>query len=354
MNKVIRVLIVDDSAVVRELLTEQLGKEDDIEIIGTAPDPYIARNKIVAESPDVITLDIEMPRMDGLTFLQKLITYYPIPAIIVSSVTAKDAAASIKALEIGAFDIVNKPGGAMSTGDIAKEIAYKIRMAYKVRHTFLTRRKLIASQLSTQKAVSRQIISGIDTTDKLIAIGASTGGTVALEHLLSRLPSNLPPVLIVQHMPPGYTKAFAGRLNEICSLRIKESEDGEIVQAGTVYIAKGGVHLRITRKGSSIYLSHDNSERVHYQRPAVDVLFNSVAETAGKNTMGILLTGMGSDGAKGLKGIKNAGGITVAQDEESSIVWGMPLAAIEMGAHSEILSLLDIPERIISYAKQGR
>ena len=349
----IRVLIVDDSAVVREMLTEQLSKEDDIEVIGTAPDPYIARNKILSENPDVITLDIEMPRMDGLTFLQKLITYFPIPTIIVSSVTAKDAKASIKALEIGAFDIVNKPGGAMSTGDIAREIAYKIRMAYKVRHSFISRRKLISAQLKNSRAATTQFISGIDTTDKLIAIGASTGGTVAIEYILSRLPSNIPPVLIVQHMPVGYTKAFASRINDLSALKVKESEDNEIVQAGTAYIAKGGIHLSIDRRGSSIYLRHLDTERVHFQRPAVDVLFSSVAQTTGKNTLALLLTGMGSDGADGLKDIKAAGGITVAQDEDTSIVWGMPQAAIEINAHSEILPLTGMSERIISYSKSG-
>ena len=350
----IRVLIVDDSAIVREMLTAHLNNEKDIEVIGTAPDPFIARNKIISDKPDVITLDIEMPRMDGLTFLQKLITYFPIPTIIVSSVTAKDAGASIKALEIGAFDIVNKPGGSMSINEIKEDIAYKIRMAYKVRHSYLSRRKLISAKFKKgPRDPQRQIISGIDTTDKLIVIGASTGGTVALEYLLSRLPANIPPVLIVQHMPPGYTRAFASRINEISNLHVKESSDGENIEAGTVYIAKGGVHLVIVRSGAQIYLKHTESEKVHYQRPAADVLFSAVAQIAGKNTLALLLTGMGSDGANGMKEIKNAGGKTIAQDEESSIVWGMPQAAIQINAQDEIIPLDKMPERIVEYAKKG-
>lgn len=348
----IKVLIVDDSAIVRGVLTEELAKQPDIEIVGTAPDPFIARDKILKYKPDVITLDIEMPRMDGLTFLGKLMTYYPLPVIIVSSITAKDSFASIKALEIGAFDVVNKPGGATSVADVIEDITEKIRRAYKIKDVYVARGTELHKTLAKQRrpVYDENLISKIATTDKFIAIGASTGGTVALEYIFKHLPSNLPPILVVQHMPPLFTKQFADRLNEMSELSIKEAEDGDLVTPGNVYIAPGGLHMIVRRKGNLMFTHLIDTERVHFQKPAVDILFESIAREVGQNCIAFLLTGMGKDGAKGLKDLKDAGAYTVAQDEKSSIVWGMPKTAIDMGAQREIVSLENVPKRIVEIA----
>ena len=253
MNK-IKVLIVDDSAIVRDVLSDKLSQFPYIDVIGVAQDPFIARDKIVKLNPDVITLDIEMPKMDGITFLEKLMRYFPIPVIIVSSVTANDKNAAIKALELGAFDVVNKPGGSLTVNDIYEEIAYKIKNAYQVKDSYISRQNLIKSNLlQTKKNPSTQIINSFVTTDKIIAIGSSTGGTLALEYIFKNLPANLPPIVVVQHMPENYTKQFAIRLNELSQINIKEAEDGEILTNGNVYIAKGGNHLIIERKGSSLF-----------------------------------------------------------------------------------------------------
>ena len=353
MNK-IKVLIVDDSAIVRNVLSEKLSEKPNIEIVGTAPDPFVARNMIIQLKPDVITLDIEMPRMDGLTFLSKLMNYYPIPVIIVSSMTTQDKSASIKALEMGAFDIVNKPGSSISVQDVTDEIAYKIEMAYKIKDTYIARRDLIQKHLNnlTKSApITNTYLSSFKTTDFLLAIGSSTGGTIALEYIFERLPANMPPILIVQHMPPGFTNQFAGRLNELSKMKVKESEHGEIIATGTAYIAMGGFHMAVERRGGNLFIKHTLDDRVHFQRPSVDVLFNSLAENAGKNCAASLLTGMGKDGANGLLKLKQSGAYTIAQDEETSIVWGMPKAAIDLNAQTEIVSLDKMPQKLIELIK---
>jgi len=346
----IKLLIVDDSAIVRDVLSEALAKYDDIEVVGVAPDPFIARDKIVQLKPDVITLDIEMPRMDGITFLERLMSFYPIPVIIVSSVTTSDHQAAIKALEIGAFDVVNKPGGALSVGDMVEEIAFKVRQAYEVRFTYVQRRLAFQNRYSSRAPArlepSRHLRS-VKTTDKILCLGASTGGTVALEYLFQRLPAHLPPILIVQHMPPNFTKQFAQRLNGLSPLEIKEAEDGEIVTSGTVYIAPGGLHLTLERRGATLYTKLGTGERVQFQRPSADVLFKSAAEVAGQNVVAALLTGMGKDGAEGLLSLLQAGAFTIAQDEASSVVWGMPGAAVALGAASEVLPLDHIAARLV-------
>ncbi|MEW6526014.1 MAG: chemotaxis response regulator protein-glutamate methylesterase [Spirochaetota bacterium] len=348
----IKVLVVDDSAIVRDIIASIIEKQDDMELVGTAPDPFIARDKIVRLNPDVITLDIEMPRMDGLTFLERLMQYYPMPVIIVSSITTNDKFAAIKALELGAYDIVNKPGGSLSVEEVTNEILLKIRNAYFNRNTFLKKWKELSPKLvKEKKAIKKPVLSQVITTDKVIAIGASTGGTVAIEYIFERLPQHLPPILVVQHMPVNFTNQFAQRLNEICQLTVKEAEDEELLQAGTAYIAPGGIHLVIERKGASLYAMYNDGERVNFQKPAADVLFKSMAKVAGKNALGILLTGMGKDGAAGLLEMKNAGAHTIAQDEATSIVWGMPRAAVEMGAAVEVLSLDDIVKAIIAFAQ---
>jgi two-component system, chemotaxis family, protein-glutamate methylesterase/glutaminase len=347
----IKLLIVDDSAIVRDVLSESMAKYGDIEVVGVAPDPFIARDKIVQLKPDVMTLDIEMPRMDGITFLERLMTFYPLPVIIVSSVTTSDQQAAMKALEIGAFDVVNKPGGAISVGDIVEEIAFKVRQAYEVRFTYVKRRLDFKDKYARVKPVApiapSRYLSSVKTTDRLICIGASTGGTVALEYLFQRLPPHLPPILIVQHMPPNFTKQFAQRLNGLSPLEIKEADDGEIVSDGTVYIAPGGLHLTLERRGAALYTRLTTGERIQFQRPSADVLFCSAAEAAGRNVVAALLTGMGKDGAAGLLSLFRAGAFTVAQDEASSVVWGMPRAAIELGAATEVLPLEKIAKRLV-------
>lgn len=346
----IKVLVVDDSAIVRDIISQEVSKQSDMELIGTAPDPYIARDKIVRLKPDVITLDIEMPRMDGLTFLEKLMYYNPLPVIIVSSVTTKDNLAAIKALELGAFDIVNKPGGSISVEEIKEEIINKIRSAYLNKETFLEKWVTFNKEIKKTRLKKRHLLTEIKTTEKLIAIGASTGGTVALEYIFKNLPKHLPPIVVVQHMPYGFTYQFARRLDELSDLSIKESEDEELIEIGTVYIAKGGKHMKVKREGASLFIKLTDEEKINYQKPAVDPLFESVAENVGVNALGILLTGMGKDGAKGLLKIKEAGGHTIAQDERTSVVWGMPKAAIELNAAKEILSLDSIIEKIIEFA----
>lgn len=354
MEDRIRVLIVDDSAIVRDVLSEALPKDKEIEVVGVAPDPFIARDKILQLKPDVITLDIEMPRMDGLSFLERLMTFYPIPVIIVSSVTTSDKMAAMKALEVGAFDVVNKPGGAISVGDIVEEIAYKVKQAYQVRYSYIKRRQDFRQKFTEPRAQpipKRSVLGSIKTTGKILCIGASTGGTVALEYLFRRLPAGLPPILIVQHMPPNFTRQFAQLLNQLSPLEVKEAEDGEILTDGTVYVAPGGLHLTLQRNGASLYTRLTTSERVQFQRPAADVLFQSAATTAGQNVIGVLLTGMGRDGADGLLSLRQAGAHTIAQDEASSVVWGMPRAAIEQNAATEVLALDRIAIRLVDLAQ---
>lgn len=347
MNK-IKVLIVDDSAIVRDSLAKYLSNLNDIEVVGTAPDPFIARDKILKLNPDVVTLDIEMPKMDGLSFLEKLMRYYPIPVIIVSSITKEDSNSVIKALELGAFDVVNK-SNMYSVNDILDEVANKIRNAYINKEEFLKNFIKVAQGYKITK--KQTFTSDIKTTDKIIAIGASTGGTIAIEYILCNLPKNLPPIVIVQHMPPVFTYQFAKRLNDLSNLDVKEAEDGEVIEIGKAYVAKGGYHLKVVRKGNITQLIFDDSEKVFFQKPSVDVLFNSVAENYGKNSIAILLTGMGKDGSNGLLKIKEKGGYTIVQDEASSVVWGMPKAAIDLNAHIEILSLQEIPRKILNLMK---
>ncbi|AEJ60397.1 response regulator receiver modulated CheB methylesterase [Spirochaeta thermophila DSM 6578] len=347
MSEKIRVLVVDDSAIVREVLSRLIGGAPDMELAGTAPDPFIARDKILRTNPDVLTLDIEMPRMDGLSFLERLMHYRPLPVVVVSSVTTKDSTAVVRALELGAFDVVNKPGDSTSVGEVGEQILEKIRAAYRYRDQFIGKWCLLKEKGARSGPPSHHL-SVVETTEKLVVVGASTGGTVALEEVLSRLPRGMPPVVVVQHMPPVFTAQFARRLDELCTLRVKEAEDGERLEKGTVYIAPGGYHLVLERRGEFLYVRLTRDEKVNFQRPSVDVLFESAAEVAGKNTLGVLLTGMGKDGAEGLLRIKESGGHTIAQDEASSIVWGMPRVAVEMGAAKEVLPLDRIAERMVT------
>ncbi|MFZ4436964.1 MAG: protein-glutamate methylesterase/protein-glutamine glutaminase [Syntrophales bacterium] len=340
MNK-IRVLIVDDSAIVRKVFSEELSKYSDIEVVGTAPDPYVARDKIVLLKPDVITLDIEMPRMDGLTFLRKLMKYYPLPAIVVSSLTTKGGKLTLEALDIGAVDVIAKPGVAYSVGDMSAQLAEKIRGAARAR---ISKRTEDKNDTSTGPQPMKALAQ---TSNKVIAIGASTGGTVALRSLLVQMPANSPGMLIVQHMPANFTAAFAERLNGLCQITVKEAKDNDSVINGTALIAPGNYHMLLRRSGARYYVEVKTGPMVHHQRPAVDVLFKSTARYAGANAIGVILTGMGADGAVGLLEMKNMGAGTIAQDEKTCVVFGMPKEAIKLGAADKILPLEKIAPEII-------
>lgn len=340
MNK-IKVLIVDDSAIVRKIFSEELSKYSDIQVIGVAPDPYVAREKIVNLKPDVITLDIEMPRMDGLTFLRKLMKYYPLPTIIVSSLTPRGGKLTLEAMDIGAVDVVAKPGTAYTVGDMSAQLAEKIRGASRAR---IIKRDESAPDGSATEA---PMCALAQTSNKVIAIGASTGGTEALKKILTKMPPNSPGIVIVQHMPANFTTAFSARLNDLSQISVKEAEDNDSVTPGTALLAPGNLHMILRRSGARYYVEVKTGPMVHHQRPAVDVLFKSTAKYAGANAIGVILTGMGSDGAEGLLEMKNAGAGTIAQDENSCVVFGMPKEAIKLGAADKVVSIEKIASEII-------
>lgn len=339
MNK-IRVLIVDDSAIVRKIFSEELSRYPDIEVIGTAPDPFVARDKIVSLKPDVITLDIEMPRMDGITFLKKLMRYYPLPTIVVSSLTTKGGKLTLEAMDSGAVDVIAKPGAAYTVGDMSAQLAEKIRAAARVRIVKNEGRVIDSAKQQPMKALAQ-------TSNKVIAVGASTGGTEALKALLVQMPPNSPGMVIVQHMPANFTTAFAERLNGICQISVREAKDGDRLSNGLALIAPGNFHMLLRRSGAVYYVEVKTGPMVHHQRPAVDVLFKSTAQYAGANAIGVILTGMGADGAAGLLEMKKAGAGTVAQDENSCVVFGMPKEAIKIGAVDKVLPLDQIAAQIV-------
>jgi len=338
--KQIKVLIVDDSAIVRKIFSQELSKHDDILVVGTAPDPYVARDKIVNLKPDVITLDIEMPRMDGLSFLRKLMKYYPVPTIIVSSLTPANSEMALEAMEYGAVEVLAKPGGSYAVGDMSVQLAEKIRAAANVRMSAPSRvlARVEAAPVSNM-ALKR-------TTHKVIAMGASTGGTEALKAVLMQMPPNAPGIVVVQHMPPRFTTAFANRLNSLCQIEVREAKDGDSVLPGTALIAPGNFHMLLKRVGGTYHAEIKNGPLVFHQRPSVDVLFHSVARFAGANAIGVIMTGMGRDGAGGLLEMRKAGAHTIAQDESSCVVFGMPKEAIRAGAAEEVVSLTEIPNAI--------
>lgn len=344
--KIIKVLIVDDSAIVRKVLQDGLNKYDNIDVIDTALDPYIAREKITKQKPDVILLDIEMPRMDGLTFLKHLMKSYPIPVIIVSSLLKENNDAVVQALEYGAVDVVPKPGGPFSTEELVEQLANKIRCASRIN---IKKVDNITSQTRIRKITpTERILSKIKTTEKMIVVGASTGGTSALEYLFLDFQKTFPPVIVVIHMPQGFTKSFAKRLNSVCQATILEAEDGMFLENGHIYIAPGGdKHIMIKTYGSKRKIILKSGPLYGNHRPAIDILFKSAARYVGKNCYAIILTGMGRDGADGIKEIHDAGGYTIAQDEESSIVFGMPKAAIELGAIDKVLNIKRITQKLI-------
>ena len=342
-----RVLIVDDSALVRRVLTEGLARYPDIEVVGTASDPYIARERIVQLTPDVVTLDIEMPRMDGLSFLSKLMRHYPIPVIVVSSLTTEHSDSALRALALGAIDVIAKPGSLSATADVGDALAKSIRVAAGAR----VQRPL---DLADGLLKPRRPIAQLDVSQQVVAIGASTGGTQAIEALLRQFPSDAPGTVIVQHMPELFTASFAKRLNELCSIHVREAKDGDVIAAGLALIAPGDKHLMIQASGSHWVARVKEGPRIHHQRPAVDVLFQSVARSAGPRAVGVLLTGMGADGARGLLAMRDAGAHTMAQDQESCVVFGMPREAIRMDAATEVLPLDRIAGRLLQAASAAR
>lgn len=345
----IKVLVIDDSAMIRKVFEQELSKDPEIEVVGTAPDPYVGRDKIVYLKPDVITLDVEMPRMDGLTFLGKLMQYYPMPVVVVSSLAKKGGDVALKAIELGAVEVLSKPGTAYSMGDMSEQLIEKVKAAAKVKIF----KKIDPNKLNTQEQNQAIVASiGVKTTNKIIAIGASTGGTEALREVITRLPENSPPVVVVQHMPQNFTKSFADRLNAISHVQVKEATDGEYLSAGKVLIAPGNQHMEIRRSGINYYVTLFDGPMVFHQRPAVEILFNSVAKYAGQNAVGAILTGMGKDGAQGLLNMRQAGANTIAQDEKTCIVFGMPKEAIDIGAAQVIKPLPAIAQTILDFCSQ--
>ncbi|HEV2448388.1 MAG TPA: chemotaxis response regulator protein-glutamate methylesterase [Candidatus Sulfopaludibacter sp.] len=350
-----RVLIVDDSAIVRKILAEALAGEPDLEVVGTAPDPYVARDKILALRPDVLTLDIEMPRMDGLTFLKKLMHFHPLPTVVISSLAQASCHAAIQALESGAVEVLAKPGGPYSVGELRQALAGKIRAAAasRLRRTEAAPRTIAPQPPAAAEAASRSIAlqpPAAAESDSIIAIGASTGGTEAIATVLSRLPASSPPIVIAQHIPPEFSRAFANRLNDLCALEVKEARDGDCVGSGQALVAPGDFHMLLRRSGGRYMVSVKGGPRVCYQRPSANVLFLSVAEAGGTHAVGVLLTGMGSDGAQGLLKMRQAGARTIAQNEATCVVFGMPREAIALGAAESVLPLPAIAEAMLTAA----
>ncbi|RAW00763.1 chemotaxis response regulator protein-glutamate methylesterase [Pseudochryseolinea flava] len=339
-NAKIKVLVIDDAALVRKTLREWINAQEDMEVIGVAADPYIAVDKMRVQKPDVITLDIEMPRMDGLTFLRKLMEQHPIPVIIVSSLTS--AAVAVKAMEYGAVDVFLKDNIRVVSNDHSgyDSLVSRIRVAHQAR---IKRLKPSAIQINPVHELNK-----IGTSDKIIVLGASTGGTTAIHNILSALPIDTPGMVIVQHMPREFTKHFAARLNELSVLTVKEAEDGERVLPGKVLICPGGIHVKVLRHGATTVVKLWDGEPVNLHKPSVDVLFDSAADQLGKNCIGVLLTGMGKDGAQGLLAMKKKGAFTIAQDEATSVVYGMPKEAAKLNAVDKILPLENIPNELVT------
>ncbi len=335
----IRVLIVDDSAVVRHVLSRELSRDPDIEVVATAPDPYVARDRILEYRPDVLTLDVEMPRMDGLTFLRRLMHYHPVPTVIVSSLSPRGGQVALEALDAGAVDVACKPGSAYSVGDMSIELIDKVKAAAgaKVRRRVDTS---VAPPVVRCEALTC-------TTHKIVAIGASTGGTQALQSILTSLPAGAPGMVIVQHMPEHFTHAFAERLNTLCAIEVKEAGDGDSVIPGRALIAPGNRHMLLRRSGARYLVEVREGPLVSRHRPSVDVLFKSVARYAGRNAVGAILTGMGADGADGLVEMRRSGAATIAQDEATCVVFGMPREAIARGGVDHVVPIERIPRKML-------
>lgn len=351
MKHKIKVLIVDDSALIRKVLSELLSQDPDIEVVGAASDPYAARDRIKALNPDVLTLDIEMPRMDGLTFLRNLMRLHPMPVVMVSSLADKGAEVTLDALALGAVDYVTKPkiDVAHTLKDYAEEIIAKVKMAATARVQPYSELPKIPAKLSADAVLSGAITGRhFKTTDLIIAIGASTGGTEAIREVLEMMPPDAPGIVITQHIPEDFSRPFAERMDRCSALQVKQADDGDLIQPGHAFIAPGGRHLLVVRDGARYRCRINDGPPVNRHRPSVDVLFRSVAQCAGPNAVGALLTGMGDDGAAGLGEMKAAGAYTIAQDEKTSVVWGMPGTAVKMGNVEAVLPLAKIAQACIA------
>ncbi len=342
-GKKIRVLVVDDSAVVRRMISDALASDPEIEVVGTACDPYVARDKILELNPDVLTLDIEMPRMDGLTFLRILQQHRPMPVVVISSISTAGSKAALDAMEFGAVDVLAKPQSAWNLGSLREQLALRIKGAARAR---LTSFKKPAATGAVAAA------TGNFSPRQIILIGASTGGTEAIKSVLTRLPDGLPGICIVQHIPPVFSKTFAERLNECCAFEVREAVEGDEVRPGLALIAPGDYHLALSWRGAHYRVSLQQGPMIHHVRPAVDVMFESVAG-AGKNALAVLLTGMGRDGAESMKKLKTNGATTIAQNEETCVVYGMPRAAVELGCVDRVLPLDLIPHAILRAAQDA-
>ena len=347
-NAPVRVLIVDDSAAMRQLLTHILQSDPGIEVVGTASDPYFARDKIRALNPDVLTLDVEMPRMDGITFLEKLMHGHPMPVVMVSSLTQQGCDITLRALELGAIDFFPKPTIDTLNGvaDGARLIIEKVKTAARAR----VQPRKTGTSLSPCPARGGISAASYRLTSQIIAIGASTGGTEAIREVLTALPADTPGIVIVQHMPPGFTASFAGRLDSLCAIRVKEAQDGDRVLPGHALLAPGSLHMELKRSGADFSVRVFSAPPVNHHRPSVDVLFDSCAAQAGKNITAAILTGMGDDGARGMKRMREAGAKTIAQDEATCVVFGMPREAIERGGAEQILPLNRIAGELVRLA----
>jgi len=348
-DKKIKVLCVDDSALIRSLMTEIINSQPDMTVVATAPDPLVARDLIKQLNPDVLTLDVEMPRMDGLDFLEKLMRLRPMPVLMVSSLTERGSEITLRALELGAVDFVTKPRLGIREGllEYTDLIADKIRAAARARLK-VARQPGTDATAGAAASQAPMLRSPLLSTEKLIIIGASTGGTEAIKEVLQPLPPDCPGIMIAQHMPPGFTRSFAQRLDGLCRITVKEAEHGDRVLPGHAYIAPGGFHLSLARSGANYVAQLDQEEPVNRHRPSIDVLFDSVAKHAGKNAIGVILTGMGRDGAAGLLRMRQAGAYTLAQDEASCVVFGMPREAIAMGAANEIAGIDEMSQRLMA------
>lgn len=343
----INVLVVDDSAMVRQFLKHLIDQAEGMTCAGTARDAYEARDKVNQLAPDVITLDIEMPRMDGLTFLQKLMRARPTPVVMISTLTEKGAEATLRAMELGAVDFIPKP-----KLDIRSGLAdYETEIIHAIQSASLARLRSTRTVTPPKKGDIEEL-STLASTEKIIALGASTGGTEALKTILEPLPASMPAIVMTQHMPSGFTRSFAARLNGICAITVKEAEHGERILPGRAYLAPGDWHMQIIRSGANYVVQLSQEPPVNRHRPSVDVLFLSLAQSAGQNATAVLLTGMGRDGAAGLQKLKSVGAVTVAQDEETSLVYGMPKAAIDMGVVDAIVPLDRVPEHLVEWARK--
>lgn len=341
----IKVLIVDDSALIRSVMSEIISSQPDMTVVGVAPDPLVARELIKQTNPDVLTLDVEMPKMDGLDFLEKLMRLRPMPVVMVSSLTERGSEITMRALELGAVDFVTKPKISIQSGmrDYAELIADKIRAAARAR----VKARIIAA-VKAGEALP-QLRNPLTSSEKLIIIGASTGGTEAIREFLQRMPSDCPGILIAQHMPEGFTSSFAKRLDSLCKISVREAAGDERVLPGHAFIAPGHSHLTLVRSGANYMTRIDQNDPVNRHRPSVDVLFKSAALSAGKNAVGVILTGMGKDGAMGMLQMKMAGAYNFAQDEASCVVFGMPREAIAVGAVHEVAPLNELPAKVLNY-----